>query len=179
VPFENYLVLYLTIVWCESCCYIWTHYRNHVFSRVSKTFDKTILHSTNILSAKGSLLSTFYRTLGKDFTECRKALGKLKIAKTRKTTKHFKNYVNNSWTTTHYYTHHPIIFTIILNQIYMFCEWWDSNSHPLSHVYPPLPLHYYINYVYITFSFLMYYNKPRVIWLFEALNEFIWKCDQL
>jgi hypothetical protein len=70
-------------------------------------------------------------------------------------------------------------FTIILNQIYMFCEWWDSNSHPLSHAYLPLPLHYYINYVYIMFSFLMYYNKPRVIWLFEALNEFIWKCDQL
>jgi hypothetical protein len=27
--------------------------------------------------------------------------------------------------------------------------------------------------VYITFSFLMYYNKPRVILLFEALNGFI------
>jgi hypothetical protein len=31
----------------------------------------------------------------------------------------------------------------------------------------------------ITFSFLMYYNKPGVIWLFKTLNEFIWKCDQL
>jgi hypothetical protein len=30
-------------------------------------------------------------------------------------------------------------------------------------------------YVFI----LMYYNKSRVIWLFKALNEFIWKCDQL
>jgi hypothetical protein len=25
----------------------------------------------------------------------------------------------------------------------------------------------------------MYYNKSRVIWLFKALNEFIWKYDQL
>jgi hypothetical protein len=33
----------------------------------------------------------------------------------------------------------------------------------LSHIYPALSLHYYIDYVYITFSFLMYYNKPRVI----------------
>jgi hypothetical protein len=28
---------------------------------------------------------------------------------------------------------------------------------------PPLSLHYYINYIYITFSFLVYYNKSRVI----------------
>jgi hypothetical protein len=32
---------------------------------------------------------------------------------------------------------------------------------------------------YIMFSLLMYYNKPRVIWLFEALNTFNWKCCQL
>jgi hypothetical protein len=38
-----------------------------------------------------------------------------------------------------------------------------ENSQPLSHAYVPLPLHYYINYVYITFSFIMYYNKLRVI----------------
>jgi hypothetical protein len=31
-------------------------------------------HSTNILSANGSLPSTFFRTLGKDFAEYRKAL---------------------------------------------------------------------------------------------------------
>jgi hypothetical protein len=52
-------------------------------------------------------------------------------------------------------------------------------THNLSLPYPPLPLQYYINCVYIMFSFLMYYNKSRVIWLFEALNIFIWKCDQL
>jgi hypothetical protein len=35
-------------------------------------------HSANILSAKGSLSNTFFRTLGKDFAECQKALGKEK-----------------------------------------------------------------------------------------------------
>jgi hypothetical protein len=35
-------------------------------------------HSANILSAKGSLPSTFFLTLGKDFAECQKALGKEK-----------------------------------------------------------------------------------------------------
>ena len=35
-------------------------------------------HSANISSAKGSLSSTFFRTLGKDFAECQKALGKEK-----------------------------------------------------------------------------------------------------
>jgi hypothetical protein len=55
----------------------------------------------------------------------------------------------------------------------------EIRTRNLSRAYPHLPLHYYINCVYITFSSLMYYNKPRVIWLFEALNEFIWKCDQL
>jgi hypothetical protein len=57
------------------------------------------------------------------------------------------------------HTHRPII----LNQIYLFCEWLDSNSQHLSRTYPTLPLYYYINCVYITFSFLVYYNKPRVI----------------
>jgi hypothetical protein len=72
------------------------------------------------------------------------------------------------------------IFTIIFwIKFICFCEWWDSNSQPLPSTYPPLPLHYYINYVYITYSFLMYYNKQRVIWLFETINEFIWNCDLL
>jgi hypothetical protein len=37
-------------------------------------------HSTNISSAKGSLPSAFFRTVGKgkDFAECQKALGKEK-----------------------------------------------------------------------------------------------------
>jgi hypothetical protein len=33
-------------------------------------------HSAKISSAKGSLPSVFFRTLGKDFAECQKALGK-------------------------------------------------------------------------------------------------------
>jgi hypothetical protein len=96
--------------------------------------------------------------------------------KIQKTAKLFLNYRNNSPTTTYYHTHRTIIFHYYFE--YMFCEWWDSNSKPLSRTYT-LPLHYYINYVYITFSFLMHYNKPRVIWLFKTINEFIWKCDQL
>jgi hypothetical protein len=35
-------------------------------------------HSAKISSAKGSLPSAFFRTLGKDFAECQKALGKKK-----------------------------------------------------------------------------------------------------
>jgi hypothetical protein len=35
-------------------------------------------HSAKISSAKGSLPSVFFRTLGKDFAECQKALGKEK-----------------------------------------------------------------------------------------------------
>jgi hypothetical protein len=35
-------------------------------------------HSANISSAKGSLPSAFFRTLGKDFAECQKALDKEK-----------------------------------------------------------------------------------------------------
>jgi hypothetical protein len=70
-----------------------------------------------------------------------------------KTAKHFLNYRNNSPTTT------PItipialsFFTIILNQIYIFYEWCEIRTRKLSHAYPPLPLHYYINCVYITAS---------------------------
>jgi hypothetical protein len=36
------------------------------------------LYSANILSAKGSLPSTFFQTLGKVFAECRKAFDKEK-----------------------------------------------------------------------------------------------------
>jgi hypothetical protein len=35
-------------------------------------------HSAKISSAKGSLPSAFFRTLGKDFAECQKTLGKEK-----------------------------------------------------------------------------------------------------
>jgi hypothetical protein len=55
----------------------------------------------------------------------------------------------------------------------------EIRTRNLPLVHPSYTTRYYTNYVYITFSFPMYYNKPRVIWLFKALNEFIWKCDQL
>jgi hypothetical protein len=149
---------------------------------VSKTLDKG--HFTlGKAFAECNTRQIFYRqrvlcrVLFSDTRE-RKTLGKLRIEKKPKNTKHFLNYRNNSTL--------PItipiaqsFFTIIFNQIYMFCEWRDSNSQPLSREYPSIPLHYYTNYVYITFSFIRYYNKPIVIWFFKALNEFIWKCHQL
>jgi hypothetical protein len=59
------------------------HYRNRVLCRVSKTLGKDYFtlgkkHSAKISSAKGFLPSAFIRTLGKDFAECQKALGKEK-----------------------------------------------------------------------------------------------------
>jgi hypothetical protein len=117
---------------------------------------------------KGFFAEYFFRTLSKDFAECRKALGKLRIDyTTTPLQKNRKTFFKIIGTTLQPY---PItlsialsFFTIILNQIYMFCEWLDSNSQPLSRAYPLIPLHYYNYYGYITFSFLMYYNKPRVI----------------
>jgi hypothetical protein len=57
------------------------HCRNRVLCRVFKTLGKSYFtlgkeHSAKISSAKGSLQSVFFRTLGKDFAECQKALGK-------------------------------------------------------------------------------------------------------
>jgi hypothetical protein len=51
-------------------------------------------HSAKISSANGSLPSAFFRTLGKDFAECQKALGKkntrqIKNKKIKKNSKTF------------------------------------------------------------------------------------------
>jgi hypothetical protein len=57
------------------------HYRNRVLLHSVKALPSVTLgkeHSANISSAKGSLPSTFFRTLGKDFAECQKALDKEK-----------------------------------------------------------------------------------------------------
>jgi hypothetical protein len=85
-------------------------------------------YSAKISSAKGSLSSAFFRTLGKDFAECffsdtrqrlcrvskstrqRKTLGKLGIEKIKKIVKHFLNSRNNSPTLPYYLTRCPIIF---------------------------------------------------------------------
>jgi hypothetical protein len=45
---------------------------------LGKAFALGKEHSAKISSAKGSLPSVFFRTLGKDFAECQKALGKEK-----------------------------------------------------------------------------------------------------
>jgi hypothetical protein len=105
-----------------------------------ETFDFLFNITTRIM-----FFAEYFRTLVKDFTECQKTFGKLRIEKNRKQQNIFKNYRNNSPTTTHYHTHRPIIFhyyfesnlhvlwmvrfelaqffIIILNQIYIFCEW--------------------------------------------------------
>jgi hypothetical protein len=120
----------------------------------------------------------FFPTLGKDVL-CRVSKNTRQIKnckKLQKNSKIFLNYENNSPTTTQLsYTssyHFSLLFWIKFT-----C--FEIRTHNLSRSYLPLPLHYYFNYVYITFSFLMYYNKPRVIWLIKAINEFIWKCNQL
>jgi hypothetical protein len=41
-------------------------------------FAECLRHSAKISSAKGSLPNVFFRTLGKDFAECQKVLGKEK-----------------------------------------------------------------------------------------------------
>jgi hypothetical protein len=90
------------------------------FAECLRHSAKAILHSAKALpsvtlgkehSAKGSLPSAFFRTLGKDFAECQKALGKLRIKKIKKkTAKHFLNSRSNSPTLPYYLTHCPIIF---------------------------------------------------------------------
>jgi hypothetical protein len=94
------------------------------FAECLRHSAKAILHSTNplpsvtlgkehlanISSAKGSLPSTFFWTLGKDFAECQKALGKLRIEKIKKTAKHFLNSRNNSPTLPYHLTRCLIIF---------------------------------------------------------------------
>jgi hypothetical protein len=88
------------------------HYRNRVLCRVAKA----ILHSANILSAKGSLTSAFFSDTRQRL--CRvlkstrqiKTLGKLRIEKSEKTAKHFFNYRSNSPTLSYHLTHCPISF---------------------------------------------------------------------
>jgi hypothetical protein len=147
---------------------------------------KVILHSAKPLPSvtlgkyfigKWFFDEYFFLTLGKDFAECRKALDKLRIEKNPKKQKHFLNYRNNSLqpyqlpysSLYHFSLLFWIKFTCFVNGEIR------TRNLSLAHTL----LYHYTNYIYITFSILMYYNKPRVIWLFKALNEFIWKCDQL
>jgi hypothetical protein len=79
----------------------------------------------------------------------KKSTRQIKNHKKTQKSKTFLNYGNNSPTTTHYHTHRTIIFHYYFElNLHVLCR-------NLSRAYPPLPLHYYINYVYITFSFLM------------------------
>jgi hypothetical protein len=94
--------------------------------------------------------------------------------KHKKTGKYFLNYMNNSPTTlliTYSSLYHFSLLFWIKFTCFVNGEIWTRK--PFSRAYPPLPLHYYINYVYITFSFIMYYNKLRVHdewWEWEIIN---------
>jgi hypothetical protein len=74
------------------------HYRNRVLCRVSKTLDKGYFTLgkgfaecntrqrtlDKYFIGKGFFAEYFFRTLGKDFVECQKALGKLRLKKIKK-----------------------------------------------------------------------------------------------
>ena len=66
----------------ELLDYFSSHYRNRVLCRVSKTLGKDFI-------GKGFFVECFFRTLDKDFAECQKALGKLRIEKIKKNSKTF------------------------------------------------------------------------------------------
>jgi hypothetical protein len=75
------------------------HYRNRVICRVSKTLGKDYFTLGKYFIDKGFFVEYFFRTLDKDFAECRKALGKLRIEKKFKKNNRkifFLNYKNNS-----------------------------------------------------------------------------------
>jgi hypothetical protein len=90
-------------------------------------------------------------------TRQRKPLDKLRIEKKSKKQQNiFLNYRNNSPTL-------PITLSIALLFWIKFTCFVNAKNQTrnLSRVYPTIPLHYYINYIYITFSFLMYYITNR------------------
>jgi hypothetical protein len=86
--------------------------------------------------------------------------------------------MNSSPTTTYYHTHRLIIFHLFWIKFTCFV-YGEIRTRNISLANTLLYHYTTTSIVYIMFSFLMYYNKPRVIWLFKALNELIWKCDQL
>jgi hypothetical protein len=137
-----FLFLHITIVLLIDLI----HYQNRVFCCVS----------TNILSAKGSLPSTFFWTLG-NFKLCQQ----------------LSNYYPLPYSSpNHFSLLFWIKFTCFVNG--------EIRTHNLS-LSHTLLYHYTTTLIMsiLCFSFHIYYNKPRVIWLFETLNKFIWKCDQL
>jgi hypothetical protein len=105
------------------------HYQTRVLCRVSQTLAKTILHSANILSAKSFLPSTFSDNSANTLPSVEKhsANKSTQQIKNRKNPKNSKTFLK-LWEqlSNHYPFTIPIalsVFTIILNQIYMFCEW--------------------------------------------------------
>jgi hypothetical protein len=106
-------------------------YRNHVLCWVSKTLGKG--HFT---LGKGFFAEYFFSDRVSKSTRQRKPLGKLKIAKKlEKTAKYFKNYGNNSPTTTHYHIHRPIIFHYYFESNLYVLWMVDSNSQPVGDLF--------------------------------------------
>jgi hypothetical protein len=56
---------------------------------VSKTLGKGYFTLGKYFTGKEFFVEYFFRTLGKDFAECQKILGKLRIEKIKKIAKHF------------------------------------------------------------------------------------------
>jgi hypothetical protein len=113
------------------------HYRTEAFCPVSQTFDKDHFtfgkeYSANILLANGSLSNTFFGHSVNTLPSVEKHSANKSTRQIKKHKKQqiifFKKIREQLPNHFHCHTHRPIIFTIF-NQIYMFCEWWDSNLH--------------------------------------------------
>jgi hypothetical protein len=122
-----------------------------------------VLHLANILSVKDYLSSTFFGHSAKALPSVERTR---QIMNHKKTSKNGKQ-LFSLWEQLS--SHYSLVITIpialsfsLLFYIKFTCFMnGEIRTRNLSRAYPSLSLHYYINYVYITFSFLMYYNKPR------------------
>jgi hypothetical protein len=137
------------------------------------------IHSANIILHSGKKIFgkhfigkrffvEYFFGYSKDFTDCRKALRKLRIVKHKKISKtNFKLWEQLSLTS-HYHTHRHIIFIIIFNQPNLHILWIVRFQlvTSLSRIpYSTTTLLHQLCLYYV-FLFLIYYNKPWVIWLF-------------
>jgi hypothetical protein len=95
------------------------HYRTSILYRVSQTLGKCLFTLKKEQSANSSLPSSFL-PLGKDFAECQKILGKLRIKKIQKTANIFLIRGNNL-------PNHHHFLTIILP----FSSFFELNSRVL------------------------------------------------
>jgi hypothetical protein len=147
------------------------HYRNHVLCRVSKTLGKGYF-TLDKAFAECNTRQIFYRQR----VLCRVLFSDTQQIKNRKKSKKIENIFKIIGTTLQpYLLPYPSLYHFSLLFWIKFTCFVNGEIQTRN-----LSLAHTLLYHYTTtFSFLMYYNKPRVIWLFKELNEFIWKCDQL